>query len=149
MPVTNIPVSDAPFQGGKEQYNDTNNYLNGFNLSNGATSPSKISVTATEEMSFVNDGYSVLFCSTGTGASGVTGYRVEVSGIDDNAGRDTTIAKNLNVRNYTVAGLGPFRPIWFNEGGKVNVSFSASGAGTTGFAAALAATQVSVVRFRF
>lgn len=79
-------------------------------------------------MSFINDGYTILIVQNL--AAAVT--TVTVYGVPDNAGRSVGVNFAQTVPgvtlNPTVGGIGifgPYRPIWWNQAGVVNVTFSA------------------------
>lgn len=75
---------------------------------------------ATTTMSFINDGYTVLFIRSAMGATPT----VTISSAPDNSGRVGSISEQITA-NSTVS-YGPFRPIWWNVGGLVSVGLSAS-----------------------
>jgi hypothetical protein len=119
MPATPIPITVAPFQGGE----------NGTDI---VTLLAGSVIAATTEMQFVNDGYSVLFVTTGAVTPNIT-----ISSVPDNAGREGPIGPIALTANVTRA-YGPFRPIWWNQAGVVNVTFSNA-----------ANVKVAVVKFQF
>ena len=119
MPATNIPITVAPFQGG----------TNGTDL---VTLLAGSVIAATTEMQFVNDGYSVLFVTAAAAAANIT-----ITSVYDNAGRLGNIGPSALTLNATRA-YGPFRPIWWNQAGVVNVTFSA-----------IVNIKVAVVKFQF
>jgi hypothetical protein len=86
------------------------------------------------EMTFINDGYTVLFVKNGSGGAVV----VTFTPVKDNAGRTKIIIPEVSPVNevdpaWTLADganatFGPFRPIWWNKGGYVNVAFDVADA---------------------
>jgi hypothetical protein len=100
MAATQLTVYTVPFQGAMDL--KTNNTV------------------ATADMTFVNDGYTVMNVVNSDAANDLT---VTITGVRDNAGRTKTLTQTV-----TAAGgyfmFGPFRPIWWNDSGDVQVSFS-------------------------
>ena len=111
MAVTDIPVITAPFQG---QPNPVAGTLTGVGLN-----LSLSTMAATQNMSFINDGYTILYVITVAGSTG----NITISSVRDNAGRVADIGPITSVVSSTFS-YGPFRPIWWNYGGRVNLSFS-------------------------
>jgi hypothetical protein len=113
MAITNIPVIEAPFQSVPE--------LVGMDLKAGVNITTLASgkvIAAASEMSFVNSGYTVLFVTLAATASNMT-----ITTVDDNADRTGTYTPIVLTTNATTA-IGPLRPIWFNDAGRVFISFS-------------------------
>jgi hypothetical protein len=75
---------------------------------------------AAANMSFVNDGYTVLLVANGNGSP----TTVTVYGVPDNAGRTVGWTFALAVPAGSTGFFGPYRPIWWNMSGVLNVSFS-------------------------
>lgn len=126
-----IPIHVSPFQGGPTGPNAAV----GFNLSSSGSTGACIGASGI--MDFVNDGYVTLFVNNGsTGKITCT-----ISGQPDNAGRTQNVQRICG--NSTVVGFGPFRPIWFNYGGVVYVSFSGGG---TSSSRLISGTKVAAVR---
>ena len=119
MAATTIPVTVAPFQGG----------TNGTDI---ITLVAGSVIAAATEMQFVNDGYSVLFVTTGAVTPNIT-----ITSVEDNADRLGTIGPVALTANVTRA-YGPFRPVWWNQAGVVSVTFSAA-----------ANVKVAVLKFQF
>lgn len=142
MAVTNIPIFDAPFQGGVV---GAANSAIGTNLSaTYAVGGSGVAIACTSEMEFVNDGYTGLFITPGTLSTGLT---CTIQQEADNAGRSGSLVKICQPSKTVL--MGPFKPIWFNFGGVVGLSFSASASGSVGGATAVAAARVSAVQMQF
>ena len=122
--ATQITVYNAPFQG-KESSVPTLNLGTVVNLA-GTVQSTGVAQAAALEMFFVNDGYTILFVCTG--AAAVTG-NITIKAVPDNAGRAVDIVSGAPAPlipilvNQTRA-FGPFRPIWWNSGGVVNLTFS-------------------------
>ena len=116
MAVTDIPVITAPFQG---QPNPSGALTGvGVDLTTvSATTPSIVIVGT--EYSFVNDGYTILYVLTNAAPAA----NITITSIRDNAGRVADIGPITSVVSSTFS-YGPFRPIWWNYGGRVNLSFS-------------------------
>lgn len=112
MSITPIPIYPAPFQGAEE---GSSTRAFGTTVS---TPTSGLVIAATTEMSFVNDGYTILFVTTGDVTPNLT-----ISSIPDNAERNFDIGPTALTANETRA-FGPFQPIWWNYGGIVSVSIS-------------------------
>lgn len=94
-------------------------------------------VAATQtNISFVNDGYTVLFVQNNTGGNRL----VKISSEPDNAGRidEALTTTGFDVPTMTTEMFGPFRPIWWNEAGKVFIELDA-----------IATTNLLVVKYQF
>ena len=142
MAVTQIPIFSAPFQGGVV---GANNQLIGTNV--GATyavGGSGVAIACTAEMEFVNDGYTGLFITPGTLSSGLT---CTIKQQPDNATRSGNLVKICQPSKTVL--MGPLKPIWFNFGGVVSLSFSAAASGAVGGATGVAAGRVSAVEMQF
>lgn len=116
MAVTPITVYSAPFQGG-EASTPSRAFGTSVNLL-GATPLAGIAQVATDEMSFVNDGYTILFVTSGAEQPQLT-----ITAVSDNAGRAVNIGPTALTIN-DVRAFGPFRPVWWNFGGVVNLFFT-------------------------
>ena len=114
MAVVNIPVVLAPFQG---QPNPSLGDPTGVGVD-----ILDIAQVATQEMSFINSGYTVLYVIMGAGPIAPVGDLI-VSSIRDVAGRVADIGPIAPGDFNDVSSYGPFRPIWWNFGGRVNLSF--------------------------
>ena len=106
--ITNIPVYQAPFQGG----------TNGVDIT---TAPSDIYIAATQQMQFVNSGYTMLFVKNSSGGA----VTLTIQSIPDNAGRIQDIGP-VTIAAGVTRMYGAFKPIWWNNGGLVQFSFSAA-----------------------
>lgn len=102
-------------------------YPGGFqtsNVLNGVFDPMGDNITygadATAEMSFVNDGYTILYVANTTADADTD---VTITQVRDNAGRKVS-PFTITVYTETQVAFGPYRPIWFNQSGLVNVAFS-------------------------
>jgi hypothetical protein len=112
-----IPIYNAPFQGG----------VAGTNLTTTATGI--VTAVTSVNCTFVNDGYTVLYI-----IMGATPAFLYIPSVPDNAGRVGNIGVVDGAGVPTVAGVtlaatttysfGPFRPVWWNFGGTMNVVFS-------------------------
>jgi hypothetical protein len=94
-------------------------------------------VAATQtNISFTNDGYCVLFVQNNSGGNRL----VKISSEPDNAGRidEDLSTTGFNVPTMTTEMFGPFRPIWWNEAGKVFIELDAT-----------ATTNLVVVKYQF
>ncbi len=100
MPATPLTVYTVPFQGFIDL--TTNN------------------TPATAEMTFVNDGYTVMNVVNSDPDNALT---LTITGVRDNAGRSKTITQVVAAQGGYFM-FGPFRPIFFNKAGDVQVSFS-------------------------
>ena len=118
MAVIPLTVFKAPFQG---QPNPSGALTGvGVDLTTvSATTPSIVIVGT--EYSFVNDGYTILYVLTNAAPAA----NITITSIRDNAGRVADIGAPTALVASTTFSYGPFRPIWWNQGGIVNVSFSA------------------------
>lgn len=76
--------------------------------------------TATAEMTFVNDGYTVMNVVNADPDNALT---VTITGVKDNAGRGKTITQEVAAAGGYFM-FGPLRPIWWNDSGDIQVSFS-------------------------
>lgn len=119
MAVTPIPVTIAPFQG-SEASDPTRAFGSILNVIGAAPSTVGVGTAAALNMSFVNDGYTVLFVTTVA-----TVPQLTITAVSDNAGRSVNIGPTILVANQTRA-FGPFRPVWWNYGGTINITFSAA-----------------------
>jgi hypothetical protein len=105
MPILPITVHKQPFQG-------------------------QISVDPTamqasqSEMSFVNDGYTVLLVTNMDDNMG-SDTTVSIFGVPSNSGRDYTISQLVEKEGGSYL-FGPFRPAFWNDSGVVFVSFSST-----------------------
>jgi hypothetical protein len=94
---TNIPVIEIPYQGG---INVTDNLID-----------------AATDMSFINDGYTILVVSPAAVTPTLTIYSVA----DDVPGT-TNISETLTASKVMI--YGPFEPLWWNTAGSVFINFS-------------------------
>ncbi len=100
MAITPIVVQTVPFQGHLAQ---------------------TLVPAATVDLSYINDGYSILVINNASGGP----VNVKISSVKDNAGRidedltTTGFAQPVGIQIY-----GPFRPIWFNDAGKILVTLA-------------------------
>lgn len=102
LPITPIPVTPAPFQGGTAGLSITDTLI-----------------ASAATMSFVNDGYTVLYVANVGTASNIV-----IQSIPDNAGRVANIAGAVEENATTL--YGPFEPIWWNYGGLIYITFSST-----------------------
>jgi len=118
----------------------------GFQTSLVFTEIDTVAQPITEEMSFVNDGYSVLFIWNPfpPGIGEENDILVSVTQIEDNAGRGNVYEAVVPHAGY--GSFGPYRPIWWNSGGIVNVNFTFA---ATGGLEVLADARVWVTKFQF
>ena len=86
------------------------------------------------EMQFLNDGYTFVyvfnpFDDPGFGNDGQNDITVTFTAVPDNAGRIQDLAERVPFGASAICG--PFRPVWWNYGGKVDLSaaFSVPGGG--------------------
>lgn len=91
---------------------------------------------AQTNISFVNDGYCVLFVQNNSGGNRL----VKIQSEPDNAGRidEALSTEGFDVPTMTTEMFGPFRPIWWNEAGKVFIELDA-----------IATTNLLVVKYQF
>lgn len=118
MATQKIPVYTAPFQGGTNG-TDITTVVDGI-----------ITTVTSPEISFVNDGYTVLIVKKGT----TEDVNIYIPSVPDNAGRIKNIGAFDVVTGLPTAAAqvirstsrlyGPFRPIWWNFGGTITVSFN-------------------------
>jgi len=103
-----------------------------------------VAIACTAEMEFVNDGYTALFISPGSLSSGLT---CTLKQQPDNAGRSGNLVKICQPSKTVL--IGPFKPVWFNFGGVVELSFSAAASGSVGGATGVANGRISAVQMQF
>jgi hypothetical protein len=98
MAIQTLTVQTVPFQSHLEQ---------------------TLTAATSVDVNFVNDGYSILVVNNTSGGA----INVKIVSVPDNAGR---IDEDLTTTGYSQpAGIqiyGPFRPVWFNDQGKVSVT---------------------------
>lgn len=99
---------------------------------------------ATADMTFVNDGYTVMHVLN---VDAVNDLDVTITGVKDNAGRAKTLTQTVSANGGSVV-FGPFRPIWWNDSGDVQISFSTGDDGM-GVPNSLDDIGVKVMKFQF
>jgi hypothetical protein len=99
LPPTAIAIDVVPYQG---QISLTDNLTN-----------------AAAEMSFINDGYTILVVSTGAVTPTLTIYSVpdDIPGTENITG--ALVANKINI-------YGPFQPLFWNVGGSVQLTLSSA-----------------------
>jgi hypothetical protein len=125
MAVTPLTVYTVPFQGDMD-------------LTTNLTIP-------TAEMSYVNDGYTVMMVVNNEDNMG-NDLTVTITGVRDNAGRGKTLTETVENEGGRYL-FGPFRPIWWNDSGDIQVSFSTGD--TMGVPNSLDNIGVKVMKLQF
>lgn len=125
MAVTPLTIYTVPFQGV-------------LNLDDNLTTP-------TAEMSFINDGYTVMMVTNNEDDMG-NDLAVTITGVRDNAGRGKTLTQTV-AKDGGQYIFGPFRPVWWDKSGGVQVSFSTGD--TDGVPNTLDNIEVKVIKFQF
>lgn len=105
MAIQELTVQTVPFQ-------------SHLNLTNNLTAATSVNI------SFINDGYSILVVQNNSGGNRL----VKIQSEPDNAGRidEDLSTTGYNVPTMTTEIFGPFRPIWWNDAGKIFIELDAT-----------------------